>query len=175
VDEEVAGWPEVVADSMSTFSRAPEVDLRKLSDAELMARLRNGEHEALSHLFDRYHRLVLSIASKIIRDREEAERCLPSTFMNHRYPESPKRNCGVCASTTVQTNPHVVIFSCTPLKMYDMRASGKNNWKLLSAPVPSGPRLHSKRLKLLPLCSGRLSPDQRANLPSVSSRITYSR
>jgi RNA polymerase sigma-70 factor (ECF subfamily) len=82
VDEEVARWPEVVADSMSTFSRAPEVDLRKLSDAELMARLRNGEHEALSHLFDRYHRLVLSIASKIIRDREEAEDVMQEVFLD---------------------------------------------------------------------------------------------
>jgi len=82
VDEQVARWPEqsVRAERGLATSRPQGTDLRKLSDLELMNRLRDGEQEALSHLFDRYHRLVLNIASRIVRDRGEAEDLMQETF-----------------------------------------------------------------------------------------------
>jgi RNA polymerase sigma-70 factor (ECF subfamily) len=48
-------------------------ELKGLSDGELMAHLQGGRNDALAILFDRYHRLVLSIALKIVCDPGEAE------------------------------------------------------------------------------------------------------
>jgi RNA polymerase sigma-70 factor, ECF subfamily len=56
-------------------------ELKNLSDDELMAHLQNGCHDALAILFDRYYRLVLSIALKIVRDSGEAEEVLQVVFM----------------------------------------------------------------------------------------------
>ena len=84
MDERVAKWPEstVSAKTKPVASRLPPVDLTKESDIELIARLREGQQEALSPLFDRYHRLVLSIAAKIVRDRTEAEDLMQEVFFD---------------------------------------------------------------------------------------------
>jgi RNA polymerase sigma-70 factor, ECF subfamily len=55
--------------------------LKGLSDDELMAQLEAGCSDALTVLFDRYHRLVLSIALKIVRDPGEAEDVMQSVFL----------------------------------------------------------------------------------------------
>lgn len=55
--------------------------MKELSDDELMAHLQAGQGEALAVLFDRYHRLVLSIALKIVRDRGEAEDVMQNVFL----------------------------------------------------------------------------------------------
>lgn len=81
LDEQVAAWK---GQSIPSRERNAAVrvddELRQLSDVELMQRLRLGEQEALSHLFDRHHRLVLQIASRILRDRTEAEDVMQETF-----------------------------------------------------------------------------------------------
>jgi RNA polymerase sigma-70 factor, ECF subfamily len=46
-----------------------------------MAHLQGGCNDALAILFDRYHRLVLSIALKIVRDPGEAEDVMQSVFL----------------------------------------------------------------------------------------------
>ena len=46
-----------------------------------MAQLQGGCNDALAVLFDRYHRLVLSIALKIVRDSGEAEDVMQSVFL----------------------------------------------------------------------------------------------
>jgi RNA polymerase sigma-70 factor, ECF subfamily len=56
-------------------------ELKGLSDADLMAHLRAGGNDALTILFDRYHRLVLSIALKIVRDPGEAEDVMQAVFL----------------------------------------------------------------------------------------------
>jgi RNA polymerase sigma-70 factor, ECF subfamily len=56
-------------------------ELKILGDAELMGHLRAGCNDALSILFDRYHRLVLSIALKIVRDPGEAEDVMQTVFL----------------------------------------------------------------------------------------------
>jgi RNA polymerase sigma-70 factor, ECF subfamily len=56
--------------------------LKGLSDEELMAHLQGGRNDALAILFDRYHRLVLSIALKIVRDPGEAEDVLQNVFLD---------------------------------------------------------------------------------------------
>jgi RNA polymerase sigma-70 factor, ECF subfamily len=55
--------------------------MKDLTDDQLMARLRAGEGDALAVLFDRYHRLVLSIALKIVRDAGEAEDVMQNVFL----------------------------------------------------------------------------------------------
>jgi RNA polymerase sigma-70 factor (ECF subfamily) len=56
-------------------------ELKGLNDEELMAHLQNGYNDALAVLFDRYYRLVLSIALKIVRDPGEAEDVMQTVFM----------------------------------------------------------------------------------------------
>jgi RNA polymerase sigma-70 factor, ECF subfamily len=56
-------------------------ELKTLSDGEVMAYLQAGCNDALAVLFDRYHRLVLSIALKIVRDAGEAEDVVQSVFL----------------------------------------------------------------------------------------------
>jgi RNA polymerase sigma-70 factor (ECF subfamily) len=56
--------------------------LGRLNDEQLMVRLQAGDNDALALLFDRYHRLVLSIALKIVRDRGEAEDVVQNVFLD---------------------------------------------------------------------------------------------
>src|SRR5262245_42266157 len=58
------------------------VELYRLSDESVMAHLQAGHADALAMLFDRYHRLVLSIAMKILRDVGEAEDLMQSVFLD---------------------------------------------------------------------------------------------
>lgn len=72
--------------------------MRELTDNELMAELQTGHGDALAGLFDCYHRLVLSIALKIVRDRAEAEDVMQNVFLesfravaNLTPPKAPLR------------------------------------------------------------------------------------
>ena len=56
--------------------------LQRLSDEALMACLQEGQGDALAVLFDRYEKLVLSIARKIVRDPGEAEDVTQTVFLN---------------------------------------------------------------------------------------------
>jgi RNA polymerase sigma-70 factor (ECF subfamily) len=67
--------------SSSIADRPTFANLKLLSDAELMAHLQSGCNDALAVLFDRYHRLVLSIALKIVRDPGEAEDVMQNVFL----------------------------------------------------------------------------------------------
>src|SRR5258708_31862837 len=55
--------------------------LAHLSDEEVMAHIQAGHDDALAVLFDRYHRLVLSVALKILRDLGEAEDVTQAVFL----------------------------------------------------------------------------------------------
>jgi RNA polymerase sigma-70 factor (ECF subfamily) len=82
VDERVARWSEqpVASDSELDLAGPQQIRLSALPDVDLMSRLRDGEQEALSHLFDRYHRLVLKVGSKLVRDPAEAEDLMQEVF-----------------------------------------------------------------------------------------------
>jgi len=54
--------------------------MKRLSDEDLMERLKQGDQDALTLLFDRYYRLVLSVALKILRDPGEAEDLMQEVF-----------------------------------------------------------------------------------------------
>ena len=55
--------------------------LSKLADPDLIAHLKAGHNDALAVLFDRYHRLILSVAFKILHDPAEAEDVMRSVFL----------------------------------------------------------------------------------------------
>jgi RNA polymerase sigma-70 factor, ECF subfamily len=55
--------------------------LKLLTDDQLMLRLQEGVNDALAVLFERYQRLVFSIALKIVRDRGEAEDVTQNVFL----------------------------------------------------------------------------------------------
>lgn len=55
--------------------------LSRLPDPDLLAHLRSGHGDALAVLFGRYHRLILSVAFKILRDPAEAEDVMQSVFL----------------------------------------------------------------------------------------------
>ncbi len=55
--------------------------LRRLSDEDLIACLQAGHGDAMTFLFDRYFRLVLSIGLRILRDAGEAEDIMQDVFV----------------------------------------------------------------------------------------------
>src|SRR5262245_4190806 len=52
-----------------------------MSDEDVMEQLGNGYPDALPMLFDRFHRLVLKIALRILRDPGEAEDVMQEVFL----------------------------------------------------------------------------------------------
>jgi RNA polymerase sigma-70 factor, ECF subfamily len=54
--------------------------MRNLSDEDVMQQLRQGHADALVILFDRFYRLVLKVALKILRDPAEAEDVMQDVF-----------------------------------------------------------------------------------------------
>jgi len=53
-----------------------------MPDEDLMELVKQGNHDAFANLFDRYYRLVLSIARKILRDQAEAEDLMQDVFFD---------------------------------------------------------------------------------------------
>jgi RNA polymerase sigma-70 factor (ECF subfamily) len=56
--------------------------LENLSDEDLMARLADGTHDALTKLFERYNPLVLGVARRVLKDEGEAEETLQQVFLD---------------------------------------------------------------------------------------------
>jgi RNA polymerase sigma-70 factor (ECF subfamily) len=52
-----------------------------LTDAELMERVRRGDEIALAALYDRYAGLILTVALRIVGDRELAEEVMQDSFL----------------------------------------------------------------------------------------------
>jgi RNA polymerase sigma-70 factor (ECF subfamily) len=58
-----------------------ESSIRALKDEATVRRIQSGNAEALGHLFERYSRLVLSIAMRILHNRAEAQDLLQDVFV----------------------------------------------------------------------------------------------
>ena len=72
--------PGVPEPATSVFS-APIVRMLKMSDEDVMEQLQKGHPDALPILFDRFYRLVLKIALRILRDSGEAEDVMQELFL----------------------------------------------------------------------------------------------
>lgn len=68
----------LVTTGETSIDKAP---LAELSDPELAARVADGESAALEVLYDRYSRIVLSFAMRILGDRQHAEELLQEVFL----------------------------------------------------------------------------------------------
>lgn len=67
-------------------------------DAYLLGRIQRGEEAAMASLFDRYSRVVYSVALRVLRDPSAAEDVLQDVFMQiWRKPESFLPNRGSIA------------------------------------------------------------------------------
>src|SRR5258707_13172464 len=66
--------------SQSSVTIADKVEVRNQSDEEALARLQARDSSALNLLFDRYARLVLSIAVRVLHDYGEAEEIVQEVF-----------------------------------------------------------------------------------------------
>jgi RNA polymerase sigma-70 factor (ECF subfamily) len=79
-------YRECALDSITPRVRDAEplslAQLQRLPDEQLMACLQEGQSDALAVLFDRYQKLVLSIALKIVRDPGEAEDATQTVFLD---------------------------------------------------------------------------------------------
>jgi RNA polymerase sigma-70 factor (ECF subfamily) len=67
--------------SRSDGTQLSLAELKLLTDEQLVLLLKDGVNDALAILFDRYQRLVFSIALKIVRDRGEAEDVTQAVFL----------------------------------------------------------------------------------------------
>lgn len=59
-----------------------EGGIARAADEDLIELLRLGSNEALTVLFDRYHRLVFHVALRIVRDPGEAEEVVQTVFLS---------------------------------------------------------------------------------------------
>jgi len=76
-EKELAAFDGVVREPAPTYSQ-----LGRMTDEELMELVKQGNHDAFANLFDRYYRLVLSIALRILRDQAEAEDLMQDVFFD---------------------------------------------------------------------------------------------
>ena len=67
--------------SATSAFRVPAVRMSNLSDEDVIQRLRQGDTDALPILFDRFYRLILRIAARILRDPGEAEDLMQEVFL----------------------------------------------------------------------------------------------
>ena len=68
-------------DEVCSVDRPQTSIARSPTDEEVMGRILANDSGALTFLFDRYSRLVLSIAARILRDHGEAEDVVQDTFI----------------------------------------------------------------------------------------------
>jgi RNA polymerase sigma-70 factor, ECF subfamily len=71
----------VVPDPATSAFGVRIVRIPKMSDEEVMEQLRSGHPDALPVLFDRFHRLVLKVGLRILRDPGEAEDVMQDIFL----------------------------------------------------------------------------------------------
>ncbi len=75
----------------------------KQDDASIMHLVQRGEREALGLLFDRYSRLILNVATRILRDASEAQDVVQDVFLYvHRKSKIFDSNKGSVSSWLIQ-------------------------------------------------------------------------
>ena len=69
-----------VPEPATSAYRLATVPMQDLSDEEIMQQVRQGHPDALLILFDRFYRLILKVALRILRDPGEAEDLMQDVF-----------------------------------------------------------------------------------------------
>jgi RNA polymerase sigma-70 factor (ECF subfamily) len=78
----VSGSSELSSPLHSDSSLGQWLALNNHSDEQLASSLLSGQRDALAVLFDRYHRLVYSVAMRIVHDPGEAEDVVQTVFLD---------------------------------------------------------------------------------------------
>jgi len=73
--------PHADSHATRTASYLPESSIRALKDEAEMRRIQSGDAETLGRLFERYSRLILSVAMRILHNRAEAQDLLQDVFV----------------------------------------------------------------------------------------------
>jgi RNA polymerase sigma-70 factor, ECF subfamily len=71
----------VIPEPATSAFGVPIVRMPKMTDEDIMEQLREGHPDALPILFDRFYRLVLKVALRILRDQGEAEDVTQEIFL----------------------------------------------------------------------------------------------
>ena len=71
----------VVPDPATSAFGVATIRKSNMTDEEVMEQLRSGHPDALPVIFDRFHRLVLKVALRILRDPGEAEDVMQEIFL----------------------------------------------------------------------------------------------
>src|SRR5271156_3386740 len=128
-------------------------ELKGLGDAEVMAHLQGGCDDALAVLFDRYYRLVLSIALKIVRDPGEAEDVMQTVFLEiFRSAAQFDPAKGTTKVWILQYAYHRAINRKQYLsvrKFYDQTSTDEVEAHLTETPTPLGKFTHHELTYLL--------------------------
>jgi RNA polymerase sigma-70 factor (ECF subfamily) len=107
------GFPQIATDSVEVRDLAEQARVEELraagsaTDEDLMLSLRQGNLEALSHLYRRYARLVMSICLRVVRDPSEAVDLVQDVFvLLHRKRNLFDASKGPARSWLVQVTYH---------------------------------------------------------------------
>ena len=106
--------------------------LARLSDENVMGHIQAGHDDALAVLFDRYRRLVLSIAFKILRDLGEAEDVAQAVFLEiYKVSAQFDPSRGTTKAWLLQYAYHRSMNRRQYLKrrkFYDQKEGGTGDW-----------------------------------------------
>ena len=72
--------PNPNVETARSFDRSAE-KMKTVDDASLLARIRSGDQEAMTILFDRYGTMVYSVALRVLKDASEAEDLMQEIFV----------------------------------------------------------------------------------------------
>ncbi len=140
-------------------------DISKLTDEELMQFLMSGRHDALTVLFDRYHRLIFSIALRIVRDPGEAEEVVQTVFLDiFRSAANFDTRKGILKGWLLQFAYHGALH-----RKRHLVANHFYRWEQLEAVIESGASIPlagelPEVVRLAEEMLGKLKPRQRAVL-----------
>jgi len=107
------------ATNLGVSSAAPHTTV-DVPDETLLAKIANGEEEALAHLFRRYARSVYSVGHRVLRDSAEAEDFVQEVFLYvHRRTQLFDPSKGSARSW---------IFQVAYTQAFIRRRSGEVSW-----------------------------------------------
>lgn len=91
----IATREQILPEVMSTPADSPRCHDAQDAQKQLLARCARGDHEALSALYDRHSRILLSLIRRVVGKPEEAEEILQDVFLyawNRASDYDPRRS-----------------------------------------------------------------------------------
>ena len=103
-------------------------DFSRLTDEQLIQRLKTGKDEAMTHLFDRHYVIVRSIARKLLRNPEDVADLVQEAFLDvYQNARSFDPNKGALRGQTVACNVPQPIQLYLPVQQMQFNAHTMTN------------------------------------------------